>query len=290
MKTFVAIIAGVLAVALTVTACDSTPDQPGPGPDFEPGPGSDFEPGPGSDSEPGPGSDFEPGPGSDFEPGPQSSSQLVSGSGTITTETHDTPEFNRIELAGEGQVVVMIGDDPGLTVRTDDNLHDYLEVAVSNGTLRLATRGDGAYDIDPTDSITWTVHTPQAIALHLSGAGFIGATGVQADRLEVVVDGVGDIDLADVEVTNLSATLSGVGTINASGTAQSVDLSLTGIGDIDTSRVQAATGAVWVSSAGNIVITATDSLDVDGTGLGTVTVHGSPLITGEADRVTQAGS
>ena len=90
----------------------------------------------------------------------------------------------------------MIGDGPGLTVRTDDNLHDYLEVAVSNGTLRLATRGDGAYDIDPTDSITWTVHTPQAIALHLSGAGFIGATGVQADRLEVVVDGVGDIDLA----------------------------------------------------------------------------------------------
>ena len=277
MKTLVAILAAALTVALAVTACDSTPDQPGPGPDFQPGPGSDHQPGP-QDS---------PGPQEDL--GPQSSSELVPGSGTITTETYQTAEFDRVELAGEGQVVVIIGDDPGLTVRTDDNLHDYLEATVSNGTLRLATRDDGAIDIEPTDSIIWTVHTPRATALHLSGAGFMSATGAQSDRLEVVLDGVGDIDLTDLEAISLSATLSGVGTINASGTAESVELTLTGIGDIDASRVQAATGTGWVSSAGNIIVSATESLDVEGSGLGTVTVHGSPEITGDTDRVEDAG-
>jgi hypothetical protein len=272
MKTLLTILATVLAVALVITACDDTPDGPGPGPLHEPGPGADHQPGPQDD------------------PGPQGNAELVPGSGTVTTETHQVTGFDRVELAGEGRVIVTVGDDPGLTISTDDNIHEYLEVTVSNGTLVLATRGNGAFDIDPTDSVTWTVQAPQITGLQLSGAGFIGASGLQSDRVDAKVSGAGDIELAELTISHLSASLSGVGIIAASGTADSVELALTGIGDINTEDLQATTGVVSISSAGNIVVAATDSLDVDASGLGTVTVHGSPQVTGDAARVTHATS
>ena len=272
MRTTVTILAAVLAVALAIAACDGTDNE------FSPGPGVN----------PGPGSDLNPGPGSDFNPGPQSVSERISGSGTVTTETHQVTGFDRIELAGEGRVIVTIGDDPGLTIRTDDNLHGYLEATVSNRTLVLATRGEGAFDVDPTDSVTWTVETPQVAGLRLSGAGFISAGGLASDRLEVAVSGAGDVELTDLDTSHFRAALSGVGIITASGTADSVELELTGVGDIDTENLEAATGVLSITSAGNVIVTATDSLDVDATGLGTVTVHGSPTVTGDTDRVTHA--
>jgi hypothetical protein len=272
MKPLLTILTTVLAVALALTACDNAPDGPGPGPLHEPGPGADHQPGPQSD------------------PGPQSSAELIPGSGTLTTETHQVTGFDRIELAGEGRVIVTIGDDPGLTISTDDNIHEYLEATVSNGTLLLATRGNGAFDIDPTDSVTWTVQAPEIAGLQLSGAGFIGVTGLQSDRVEAAISGAGDIELADITASHFAASLSGVGIITASGTTDSVELTLTGVGDIDTEALRASTGAVSISSAGNIIVAATDSLDVDATGLGTVTVHGSPDVTGDTGRVTHAAS
>jgi hypothetical protein len=272
MKPLLTILAAVLAVALALTACDNAPDGPGPGPLHEPGPGADHQPGP-QDS-----------------PGPQGNPELIPGSGTITTETRELADFDRIELAGEGRVIVTISDDPGLTISTDDNIHEYLEATVSNGTLLLATRGSGAFDIDPTDSVTWTVQAPQITGLQLGGAGFIGVTGLQSDQVEAAISGAGDIELADLATSHFTAVLSGVGIITASGTADSVELAVTGIGDIDTANLQATTGVVSINSAGNITVTATDSLDVEATGLGTVTVHGSPDVTGDNARVTHAAS
>ncbi len=61
----------------------------------------------------------------------------VSGSGNVVTETRQVSGFNRIDLAGSGEVTIQQGDAESLTIEADDNVLPRLTSEVSNSTLKL---------------------------------------------------------------------------------------------------------------------------------------------------------
>ncbi len=259
-----------LATLLIFGACSDTPDTgvgPGPvgpvGPQGEVGPQGDIEPGGGAEK--------------------------IPGSGDIVVETRDVAGFERIDLAGEGRVEVSLGGDPSLTIETDDNLMEYLEILVSGTTLTLRTIGDGAFDIDPTASIVWRVTVPMLVEVTISGAGSIDAPGLEGDRIDASVDGAGDITLPGLDTGVLVAQINGAGSIIAGGAAESVDASVNGAGTIDLGELETVDASLRINSSANVTVWATGEIDISGDGPGTVAVYGSPEISGGGDRVTLLG-
>jgi hypothetical protein len=260
-------IAALALAGITLfAACSDTPGG-GPGPDGPVGPQGDL------------------GPQNDL--GPQGGGERLAGSGTMVVETREVAGFDRIDLAGEGTVIVTTGEDHSLSIETDDNLFEHLEVSVAGGLLTLAT--EPGFDIDPTDSITWQVGLPDLTAVTISGAGTIEAPRLTTDRLTAAISGAGVIVLDDLTTTHLNLSVSGAGTITASGTADSVEVGSTGTGTIEAGGLEVATAAVAMPGVGDITLWVTDRLDVDYSGLGSLSVYGAPEITGDADRVTLLG-
>jgi hypothetical protein len=184
---------------------------------------------------------------------------------------------------------VTLGDDPSLTIETDDNLMEYLEVSVSGTTLTLRTVGDGAFDIDPTASIIWRVTVPKLAAIAISGAGSVDVPDLEGDRIDAILDGAGDITLPGLDADTLVAQINGAGSIIAGGTADRVEATVNGAGTIDLGELETAKASLLINSSANITIWATDKVDISGDGLGTVAVYGSPEVSGGGDRVTLLG-
>ena len=176
-----------------------------------------------------------------------------------------------------------------LTIETDDNLMEYLEASVTGDTLTLRTIGEGAFDIEPSDSVIWRATAPAVVAVEISGAGSIDVPVLSGDRLDVAVGGVGDITLPTLNLDTLAVVVDGVGTVVADGTAGSVDVTQNATGTIDLGGLEAATAAVLIESISNVVVWATDRVEISGDGRGTISVYGSPEISGGGDQVTLLG-
>jgi hypothetical protein len=214
---------------------------------------------------------------------------MIAGSGNVVTESRVVAEFDRIDLAGEGLVLVTIGDGYSLSLETDDNLMSYLDGSVAGNTLTMRTVGTGSLDIDPTDSITWRVEVPRLVAVTISGAGSIEVPNSSGDRMAATIGGAGDIRLPGLAVGHLAAAITGAGTIVASGSADSVDLVVEAVGTIDAADLESATASVATGTPGSITLWVTDEIEILGSGLGSISVYGSPRVIGDTDRVTSLG-
>jgi hypothetical protein len=79
----------------------------------------------------------------------------VEGSGNVVTDERSIQEFQQVELAGEGRLLMSPDGPEALEVRTDDNLLPYIETEVVDGRLIVSTRPDT--DLQPSQSITYRV-------------------------------------------------------------------------------------------------------------------------------------
>ena len=66
-------------------------------------------------------------------------SDRVRGSGEVTVEARSIAEFERVVLAGEGDVLFGTGSDGLVDVETDDNLLIHIRTDVSGDTLTIST-------------------------------------------------------------------------------------------------------------------------------------------------------
>ena len=182
-----------------------------------------------------------------------SSSNAVQGSGRQVKESRTVPAFGSVDLAGSNNVTIHIGKEQPVQVYGDDNLIDRVTTDVDSGTLVIANRPGSFSTSSPMGVV---VSTPSLSELTLSGSGTIRVIGVERPRLTVTISGSG-IVVASGKTERLLVTVSG------SGQAE--------LGSVVASAVQAV-----VSGSGEIVVTATQSLDASVPGSGSIVYGGNP--------------
>ncbi len=204
-------------------------------------------------------------------------SDRVRGSGTVATENRSVADFERLVLAGEGNVVVGVGPEGVIEVETDDNLLTHIRTDVSGDTLTIAT--ETGIDIDPSNGVTYRLGCPEISSVVLSGAGAIDlADCVTTGRLELELPGAGTIVAPDLDVSTLGASLPGAGTIVVAGRADLLDVVLAGAGDFDGRDLRAGTASVESSGVGLTTVWAADELFVSVTGVGSIRYYGQPEV------------
>jgi hypothetical protein len=197
-------------------------------------------------------------------PGTGCGGETVRGSGVVTMETRDVKAFTEIALAGSGNVRVERGEKQTLTVEAEDNILPLLETTVKDGKLTLTTRSN--VSIRTTKPIVYRITTKALEGVSLSGSGTIEATKVEAKSFAIAI--------------------SGSGKVGASGKAELAKMTISGSGSIDASDLPATTVTVVISGSGDAVVNATEELDAQIRGSGSIEYIGDPQVN---QRVTGSG-
>lgn len=106
--------------------------------------------------------------------------------------------------------------------------------------------------------------------------------------------GTGSLEVSGIDVEALTATNEGTGDVTLAGAATRATLSNSGTGTIDAVDLDVADLSVASESTGAIEATATDSVNGDNGGIGSITIHGDPATQDVSNaglgNVTYAGS
>lgn len=204
-------------------------------------------------------------------------SDAVRGSGEESSESRRVGEFERVVLAGEGEVLFAAGSDGLVEIATDDNLVEFIETDVSGNTLTISTEPN--VDIDPTDDVVYRLGCPELTEVVLTGAGTIDlAECTTTGELDLELAGAGAIVANDLRLSTVHVSLPGAGSIVASGTADRLEVVVAGAGDFDGADLQVIDADVESLGVGRITLWVADNLDVQVLGVGQVRYYGEPAL------------
>jgi hypothetical protein len=190
----------------------------------------------------------------------------IDGSGKLTTETRAASDFSRVALSGSGRLVVDQGATESVTVTADDNLLPYIRTEMRGNTLELGFT-DAANDIRPTKDVVFKVSAKRLQELIVSGSGVAEAKGVDSDSLRVTISGSGDV--------------------TADGSARDLDVVVSGSGGYRGDGMRSTRARVHVSGSGDALVAASDTLEADVSGSGTIEYIGFPRV---SEHVSGSGS
>ena len=136
----------------------------------------------------------------------------VVGSGNVVSEPRDVTNFDSVELAGSGDVNILLGDSESVNVQADDNILPLIETTVTNGKLVIRTKPFAT--ITPSNRIVVTVAMKSLKQAMLSGSGNLHIAAMSGPDLTLELPGSGDIT-AEGTVDHVNINLLGSGNINA---------------------------------------------------------------------------
>ena len=192
----------------------------------------------------------------------------INGEGDVISKSFDFKDFDRIVINGHADVDFTQSSTWEVTVRTQENVLEWLDYKVEGTTLVIETKDhrdvrSKTYDI--------VIQAPELKKLTVNGASDFNVKGLRMDGdLDVEVNGAGDLDFdqitcnslsvevngaADANLTSidilkkLNVQVNGAGDVEITGNAVDVSLEVNGAGDIDASGLKVA-GEVKKHAAG----------------------------------------
>tara|TARA_B110000977_G_C11090786_1_gene496795 strand:+ start:2974 stop:3696 length:723 start_codon:yes stop_codon:yes gene_type:complete len=200
----------------------------------------------------------------------------IKGNGNTITQTRQTPDYDKVSVAGSFNVQLVRGEEGEITLKGEENLLEYIEVSVKNNVLVLKVKDNINLTSSWNKSITIEVPVTEIAGVKLSGSGDISAkTTLNAIDFNAVVSGSGDISLA-IEAINLYVQVSGSGDIDLSGSAQDLTVKVSGSGDVNAYEIAAENATVSVSGSADVKVTVKGTLNAKVSGSGDVQYKGNP--------------
>lgn len=194
------------------------------------------------------------------------------GDGNVITEQREISAYSRISLGGAYEVRLQKSTRPGISITTDANLMDLIEVSVSGKTLEVNSRKR----IRPTESVILTIEYQTLEELEVSGAAEVRADEVlRGEYLTVDMAGAGDIEL-ELEQQNLDINVSGAGAVKLKGKVIEQSIKMSGAGSYEARDLISQNCSINISGVGSATVYAQRQLNAQVSGVGGVTYYGSP--------------
>ena len=207
--------------------------------------------------------------------------ESVRGSGSISEETHRFTGLTGVELATRGELEIRLGDDEGLRIAADDNLHEYFALTTDGGTLTIDTRP--GFNLRPSRPIRYTLTAREIEFIGLTSSGDARAPVLRTDRLELRLTSSGDLRVGGIHSASVDISVNSSGDLSVDGVqADVVELRMRSSGDVELDDLRASSLTVGISSSGDVRIREGDVDDLD------VTLNSSGDYRGESVRATRA--
>lgn len=186
----------------------------------------------------------------------------VKGNGHVVSEDRAVPNFTKLEVDG-AFTINWVSGGPKLTIRTDQNLLEYIRTDVSDDRLHI----EWVKPLKGTRGIKIDVATPVLSHVTLNGAVRLVASNLSGPEFFLEANGASRVAL-NGNVNAMSGEMNGASRLDAESlTTRAVELSISG--------------------AGRAAVNASEVLKVSISGAGNVTYSGNPAISKE---ISGAGS
>ena len=177
------------------------------------------------------------------------------------TRNLDLAGFDRIEISGVYEMNVAVGADYSIELSGPQDEMDWVEASVKNGVLILDQRDRERGEKrrrwhNSREGIDAVITLPSLIGVDVTGVVDGEISGIDSERFDIDISGVGDVDL-DGECGTLDADVSGVG-------------------DLEAKDLQCRVVSVEVSGVGSASVYASEEVDAEVSGMGDIDVYGSP--------------
>ncbi|MFW2850682.1 GIN domain-containing protein [Sphingomonas sp. TX0543] len=197
--------------------------------------------------------------------------------------TYSVGSYDRLRVDGPFEVHITAGGSPRASATGSPAILDRLDLKVEGTTLAVRLGPGGWGELPRAASsqtpVVVTLSTPQLRTILLTAGARVTARKVSAQRLDLNVNGSGMLAMEGVEADQLTALVMGTGSIRLAGRANRVRLSSSGAATIDAAALSAADLTVRVDGTGETRASARYTAQVTTTGLGKVTVLGTPKCT-----------
>ena len=181
------------------------------------------------------------------------SGKIVRCKGPIQVKTlEELTGFNNIVVQGSADIFLVQQPQCEVTVRANQEVFQYLNYVVENGTLYIQNKdrvniAADTYDItiglpslsaitvNGAADVKWnSPYTSEAdMAIKVNGAGDLELGGVSVPALTIVVNGAGDVDASSLDVDTLAVTVNGAGDVLVSGVSDVAFFKVNGAGMVD---------------------------------------------------------
>ena len=161
----------------------------------------------------------------------------VRGDGDLQTETREIDHFDQVDISGNFEVEIEVGQPKSLIIIAENNLQDYIKTYVKRNTLFISTRKN----LKPTEDLRIMITIPYLYGIECSGVNDVFAEGIDADEFHIDLSGAGSIEIKgnaktlkiDVSgAADLSAKELIAGFIELYGDAKDVNMDISGAGSL----------------------------------------------------------
>lgn len=199
---------------------------------------------------------------------------LTFGSTTSVTENRPLSSFDKIEISGAFEVVLVQGSTEELKVEADEENIGKIISKVTGNTLKIYTQGTHCC----SGKMGLTISFKNINSIDLAGSISMTSSGpIKADQLEIETSGATKTNM-EVSASKLDVEISGSGNTSFIGSATNVEVEISGSGKFLAPELTASNYEIEISGSGNAEVMASENLEVSVSGSGKVKYKGDPKI------------
>ena len=207
-----------------------------------------------------------------------------SGSGKMVQRTMSVESFDKVDVSNGINLILRYGTTDKLQIEADDNIMDDVEIDVSGGTLHISLNGNGYSDTH----VTVTAYTTSLSSIDASSAADVEVEELikKVDRMKITASSAANVN-AIIDADDVQLEASSSAHITVTGKCRNLDAEASSASEIDAYELLSENAKADGSSAANIKLHASVSLDADATSACNIHYKGSPTVKSET---SSAGS
>ncbi|MDO8121331.1 head GIN domain-containing protein [Isoptericola sp. b490] len=196
--------------------------------------------------------------------------------GPQESEDRAVGDVAAVALATSGDLVVVRGDLPALTVTAARPALERLTSDVAGGRLTLGSTGTFM-----TGRIGYLLETSHLDRVTVQGSGDVTGSDVTGDVLEVVVQGSGDVSFDRVDARRVTVTVQGSGDVTLGGRSDELVVRVAGSGTVHAFELTVDSADVDIAGSGDVQASPSGTLRARIVGSGDVLYRGDPQVTSQ---------
>lgn len=194
------------------------------------------------------------------------------GNGNITSKEYKFDSFDKVDISGAFEVHLRKASTTGVTVTTDENLHEFIMSELDGDVLKIWSERN----LDSDEPILLEVNYDKLQGVSVGGASSLeGQDQITGDYLRVEMSGAGSIDL-DVSLKALRVSISGAGAMDIRGEVIEQYIDMSGAGSLEAFELKSQTCEIELSGVGGASVFVEKRLEATVSGVGGVSYKGDP--------------
>lgn len=190
-----------------------------------------------------------------------------------TGQTRNLEPFTGIKVGGAFEVVLNQGGGHQALIEADEDVINKVSTEVKGSVLHIDMDWGWPWN---HDEVKVYVEFDELNSIVSSGASEVTAeTSINTDDIEIKVSGAGDMSL-EIHAQNTEIYISGAGDVDISGDTKMQKVRISGSGDYDAQHLKSKYTNAKISGAGNAVVFASDEIEANVSGAGSIEYYGNP--------------